>query len=373
MTVKLLSTARISAHARSPDHPEQQLKTLNELYRLVTEISNDCLWEWDLQRKEAFWIDGGHKRLFGYPIENALIPQAFWEGILHPDDKERVLRNLKEALSGGSGNRWDVEYRFKRADGSYAYVHDRGHIFYNEKDEPVSMIGVTQDVTARKIAEDELMEERVARQREITDAVLNAHEKERASIGKELHDNLNQILGAAKLYIELARTADESREMCLEKSSGYIMKVIEEIRKISKTMTIPSPHIMGLIDSINNLVDDLIVIHPVKIEFHEKDIVENMLDERLQLDIFRMVQEQLNNVLKHSKATHATIRLTAQGNQLILLISDNGEGCDTSTQAAGVGLLNITSRAESYQGKVTVVSRPGEGYTLQVILYNDNY
>ena len=70
------------------DHPEQQLKVLNELYRFVTEVTNDCLWEWDLQNKEMFWIDGGHKRVFGYPIENTLIPQSFWEELLHPDDKE---------------------------------------------------------------------------------------------------------------------------------------------------------------------------------------------------------------------------------------------------------------------------------------------
>jgi PAS domain S-box-containing protein len=361
------------AHSQHPDHPEQQLKALNELYRLVTEITNDCLWEWDLQNKEVFWIDGGHRRLFGYLIENALVPQAFWEDLLHPEDKERILRKLKETLSGDSGNCWEVEYRFKKTDGSYAYVHDCGHIFYDEKGLPVTMIGATQDITARKIAENELMEERVARQREITDAVLEAHEKERASIGKELHDNLNQILGAAKLYIELAKTDDESRGMCLEKSSGYIMKVIEEIRKISKTMAIPSPHLMGLIESINNLVDDLIVIHPVKIEFHEKGIVENMLDERLQLDIFRIVQEQLNNILKHSKATRATINLTGQGKEILLLISDNGEGYDTFQEVTGVGLINITSRAESYQGKVTVVSSPGEGYTLKVMLHNNNY
>jgi PAS domain S-box-containing protein len=361
------------AHSQHPDHPEQQLKALNELYRLVTEISNDCLWEWDLRNEEVFWIDGGHKRLFGYPIENALVPQAFWEALLHPEDKERVLGKLKEILSGGSGNSWELEYRFKKTDRSYAYVHDRGHIFYDAKDQPVRMIGATQDITIRKIAENELMQERLARQREITDAVLDAHEKERASIGKELHDNLNQILGAAKLYIELAKTDDENREMCLEKSTGYIMKVIEEIRKISKTMTIPSPNLMGLIESINNLVDDLIVIHPVKIEFHEKGIVENMLDERLQLDIFRIVQEQLNNILKHSSATRATIDLTRQGNELILLISDNGKGCDTSKEVLGVGLLNITSRAESYQGKVTVVSSPGNGYTLKVVLYNNSY
>src|ERR1700676_2103837 len=69
-----------------------QLKHLNELYRFVTEVANDCLWEWDLQTREIFWIDGGHRRIFGYQIENALIPQSFWEDGGHPDKRVRFLR-----------------------------------------------------------------------------------------------------------------------------------------------------------------------------------------------------------------------------------------------------------------------------------------
>lgn len=60
-----------------PENQEQRLRTLTELYKFVTEITNDCLWEWDLLTKEIFWIDGGHKRVFGYPIENTLVPESF--------------------------------------------------------------------------------------------------------------------------------------------------------------------------------------------------------------------------------------------------------------------------------------------------------
>jgi len=357
-----------SAHSKHADHPEQQLKVLNELYRFVTEVTNDCLWEWDLQNKEMFWIDGGHKRVFGYPIENTLVPQSFWEELLHPDDKERIWKKLGEVLAG-HGDSWEIEYRFKKADGTYACVQDRAHIFYDDKNSAASMIGATQDITARKSADIQLLEERLSKQREITEAVLNAHENERAAIGKELHDNLNQILGAAKLYIEMAKTDEEVREMCLDRSSGYIMKVIEEIRKISKTLASPSVHLMGLIESIRNVIDDLVVVYPIRIEFHESGIVEKELEERLQLDILRIVQEQLNNVIKHANATLAIIHLNRRENEIILVISDNGEGCDTSIEKSGVGLINIRSRAESNHGWVTIASRPGDGYLLKVILH----
>lgn len=357
-----------SAHSKHADHPEQQLKVLNELYRFVTEVTNDCLWEWDLQNKEMFWIDGGHKRVFGYPIENTLVPQSFWEELLHPDDKERIWKNLGEVLAGHSDS-WEIEYRFKKADGTYAYVQDRAHIFYDDKNSAASMIGATQDITARKSADIQLLEERLSKQREITEAVLNAHENERTAIGKELHDNLNQILGAAKLYIEMAKTDEEVRDMCLDRSSGYIMKVIEEIRKISKTLASPSVHLMGLIESIRNVIDDLVVVYPIRIEFHESGIVEKELEEKLQLDILRIVQEQLNNVIKHANATLAIIHLNRLENEITLVISDNGDGCDTSIEKFGVGLINIRSRAESNHGWVTIASRIGEGYLLKVILH----
>ena len=351
-----------------PEQPQQQLKMLNELYRFVTEVTNDCLWEWDLTTMEIFWIDGGHKRVFGYQIENALIPQSFWESRLHPDDRIRVLTRLKKFISGGSGSLWEEEYRFEKADGNYAYVHDRGHIFYDDEKVACRMIGATQDITSKKLTEIKLLEERRSRQKKITNAVLTAQENERAEIGKELHDNLNQILGATKLYIEMAKTDEVNRQMCLEKSSGYIVNVIEEIRKISKTLVAPGLALIGLVDSIKNLLEDSMMIHPMEIIFHEEGIDENDLNKKLQLNIFRIVQEQLNNILKHSKATHVIINLTQHANEIILLISDNGNGCDIYQEKTGVGIINIKSRAELCHGTTEIKSMPGEGYELKVVL-----
>jgi PAS domain S-box-containing protein len=353
---------------------QQRLKMLNELYKFVTEVTNDCLWEWDLHTRELFWIDGGHKRVFGYQIVNALIPQSFWENHLHPDDKVRLLKRLNKILSEGSEATWEDEYRFRRADGGYAYVHDRAHIIYDVDGLASRMVGATQDITVRKSAELKLLEsekklvrERLTRQKAMTHAALVAQETERAEIGKELHDNLNQILGAAKLYIEMAKMDDENREMCLEKSSGFIVNVIEEIRRISKTLSTPGM-IMGLFESIEILLDDLITVHAIKIEFQADGINEEEMDEKLQLTIFRIVQEQLNNILKHANATYATINLRKQENEIVLLISDNGNGCNILKKEKGVGILNIKSRAELYNGIVTTISKPGEGYTLKVVL-----
>jgi len=150
----LFVSFKSSNHAARPDystlpgHPGEQLKILNELYRYVTEVTNDCLWEWDLEARELFWIDGGHRRAFGYQIENALIPQSFWESRLHPADKERILTRLNKITGEGSSPVWEDEYRFKKANGDYAWVHDRGHIIY-DNNRAARMIGATQNISER--------------------------------------------------------------------------------------------------------------------------------------------------------------------------------------------------------------------------------
>jgi signal transduction histidine kinase len=213
----------------------------------------------------------------------------------------------------------------------------------------------------------------VDRQKEITHAVLMAQEEERADIGRELHDNINQILGAAKMYIELAKTDEELLQTCLDKSSEYIVNVISEIRMISKRLAIPTLQVMGLTDSIKILLDDMKIIFPTKFEFNSDFIDKNDISEKLQQHIFRVVQEQVTNIIKHADASHATISLKKDLTEITLIISDNGKGDDLTQPKKGVGIINITGRVELCDGTLTIKSKPGEGYGLKAVFpLNDN-
>jgi len=123
-----------------------------------------------------------------------------------------------------------------------------------------------------------------------------------------------------------------------------------------------------LFDNIKNLLKDLKELRPLKFEFHKKNISEEDLNEEMQVAIFRIVQEQINNILRHANASEASILLSKLGNEVTLLISDNGEGCDMTKEKNGVGIINIKSRADLYHGSVTIVSEPGHGFELKVIL-----
>ncbi len=351
----------------SPQHPGQQLKIINKLYRIVTEVTNDCLYEWDLHAKEIFWIDGGHKRAFGYQIENMLIPQSFWESRIFPGDRDRVVNRLNKIIAEASLRIWEEEYWFQQANGKYAYVHERGHIIYDRNRKACRMIGATQDVTHKVLVESKLARERATKQREITEAVLTAQEKERTEIGKEMHENLNQVLAIAKMYIQMAMKSLDNREIYLNTSLDSISHVINEIRRISKNLAIPGIHIIGLFDNIRNLLKDMNTIHSIRIKFYATGISEEEINEKLQLNIFRIVQEQLNNIIKHSKATSGRITISKLENTIMLIVEDNGKGCNISEVKNGVGLINIKSRAELYQGGIKIVSQPGKGYQLNVL------
>lgn len=347
---------------------QQELKELHELYKFVTLVTNDCLWEWHFQTREIFWIDGGHKNIFGYQIENALIPQSFWEACLHPEDKERVLGRFNRIIAEGVDCIWQEEYRFKRSDGEYAFVRDRGYIIWGSNKNAARMIGATQDITEQVLLERQLAAGKFEKQREITEAVLTALENDRKQIGSELHDNLNQILVAAKMYVQMAKKNEKNRDIYLDKSCGYLADVIEEIRKLSKTLVIPGTHIIGLFDNIKNLVHDMAAVNPLKIEFRVKGVAEEEINDKLQLTIFRIVQEQVNNILKHAEADKASISISHLENHIELLIADNGKGFDLSDRKSGVGIINIKSRAEVCHGNVWIMSEPGKGYELKVVL-----
>lgn len=358
------------SHREDLENPVQRLKTLTELYRFVTEITNDCLWEWNLSTNEIFWIDGGHKRIFGYQVENALIPQSFWESLIHPGDKDRVLAGLKEMISRGTDSLWVDEYRFKKADGSYAYVHDRGHIICDDG-QASRMIGATQDISERVLLAKELEKEKSANLKEITSAVLEAQEKERREIGKELHENLNQVLAVSKMYIQLAEKNKRKRKILLEKSTGHITDVMKEIRRISKKLEPQGLENLALSDSINILLDDFRVTHALHIDFLADGINWREVDQKIQINMLRIIQEQLNNILKHAKASHIDIKISGGKSGIILLISDNGMGCNVSQKSNGVGIRNIMSRAELFNGNVTIVSKPGKGYSLHIVFPPD--
>ncbi len=355
-----------STDPHQPSSLEQQLQIKTGLYKFITEVTNDCLWEWDLMSKEIFWIDGGHKRMFGYPVENALIPQSFWEAQIHPEDKNRILEKIDHILRDNSTGSWEEEYRFRKANGTYAWVHDRGLIIY-EKNEKCRMIGASQDITERVVLREKLMVERLENERMIEKLLIKTQEKERAAFGQHLLQQVGNILCVSKLYVEMAKKAVDNRDSLLDDSCNYIVFAIEKIRKISNDLSPNFIKELGLLQCIRILIADMATGDDLRVSIHDSGLSLDNVDQQLQLDMYRVVEHQLVNILQYANASLVSIGITRFDKSVILFISDNGRGCDLTADTNGSGIKNMIVRANLYHGELRCVSRPGEGFILQVI------
>ena len=129
---------------------EQALKESNERFTYVTQATSDAIWDWDLINNHLYWGDG-YEKIFGYKIASGNKITSF--NNIHPDDRPLVFDNINNLLKGKVAN-WSSEYRYKKADGEYAFVHDKGIIIRNMHGKAIRMIGAMQDITHRKLAEE---------------------------------------------------------------------------------------------------------------------------------------------------------------------------------------------------------------------------
>jgi PAS domain S-box-containing protein len=331
---------------------------------MAAELSYDGIWDWNILTND-FFLGEGFQELFGYDLKNNNGNMADWSKHLHPDDKEVVEEGLQNAITS-SAAKWEQAYRFVRADGSIANVFGRASIIRHEDGTAYRMIGVIHDLSRQNELEEKLQLEIELKEMQIAEATKDAIDSERSDIGKELHDNINQLLSASKLYLELVKGGGENSEKYLSRSSEYIMEAIEEIRKLTKGLTSDFIRNLGLYESIENLARDTMEVEKVKISCVLKGFIEDTVNDKFKMNIFRIVQEQLTNISKHARATEIVIRLLQNKKNIILFITDNGVGFDTGKQQKGIGIANIKSRANSYSGIADFISQPGKGCILKV-------
>jgi signal transduction histidine kinase len=196
---------------------------------------------------------------------------------------------------------------------------------------------------------------------------IRAQEKEREEIGTELHDNINQVLASAKMYIETANE-ESNGNVLLEKGLKHLIQAIEEIRRLSHRLVTPELQRISLLQAISNLAENSMETGKLKLQYEAGRFREDIVDNDLRLTLYRIVQEQFNNIIKHANAKNVLIMIDMTGDEVTLTIRDDGKGFDTSTVRQGIGLRNIGQRVKLCSGRMTVKSAPGQGCLLEVAL-----
>lgn len=340
---------------------EKELKEVKERMLNLSRATSDAIWEWDMQTGQIFRNET-LMEMIGYHQDNSK-GLSWWLRRIHPDDRNRLADKIKEATDSHQQS-WQEEYRFKCADGTYKHIEDKGFVVY-ENGLPVKMIGCLQNVSMLKELENELADLRLQRQKEISETIIRVQEKERTRIGHELHDNVNQILSTVKLFFDRMSPSGQEQKQLKEKSIEYLHLAIEEIRKLSKELVTPQLKKENLAENINAIIADIQMTGALKINFvHE--INDELLSSGKKITLFRIVQEQLKNILKHSQATTAQICIQSTNEYVNLEMKDNGKGFDPHQTRQGIGLSNIHERTQFYNGTVEIKASAGKGCILKV-------
>ncbi len=234
-------------------------------------------------------------------------------------------------------------------------------ILRNEQGKPVRMIGAAQDITERKLLEAELLLNELGKQKAINQATVDSQEQERTEIGKELHDNVNQVLTTTKLYLDLALSKAELKDELIAKSNQNIVNVINEIRQLSRSLMDPTIGDLGLIDSLKDLIENINLTRKLVVTLEAERAVETFLDKNHKLTVFRIIQEALNNTIKHAKASTVVIDFRLHDSDIQVIIRDNGIGFDPAKVKMGAGLKNIQNRVYLTNGKYNIETSPGSG------------
>ncbi len=347
------------------------LRQANERYRLAARATNDLIWDWNLETGQIFRDEEATKKVYGISASDKIWQMHNWDIFLHPDDAERIRELILDLLEPGDVNYFESEYRILTDKGSYKNIYDRGYIVRDDNGKALRIIGAAKDITERKRLEKTLRELELEQQKAVTAATIKGQENEREQLAIELHDNINQVLATSKLYLDHTLTEKEVNRNTLSMSRRLIEVAMEEIRKLSQSMLSPAFEENGLVQALEELAGAVSITGRIAVKKRFGPLDESLLTTDQKLTLFRIAQEQVSNIIKHSHANNVKVNLKTSRNSggsfVELMIKDNGTGFDTSLKRNGVGLRNITTRTELFGGTVKIKSSPGKGCSIRVI------
>ena len=303
--------------------------------------------------------------LLGYRKEE--IEGKKWFDIFVPEDEREESRHYFSELLHNDTD--PIEY-FENAvltkDKEVRIIQWHNAYLRNDEGEVIGILSSGEDTTSKKVLQSRLAAQESEKRKQILAAVLAAQENERKEIAYELHDNVNQILTTCKILLE-SEIKREGASVFVKNSYRYLQNAIDEIRNLSHRLNPAQLEDIGLQESLEELSRRLNSAEKFKVQLEINDPVAlKAIDFHISLSIFRIVQEQIHNIIKHADASHVRISIDISKQFIDIEISDNGKGFSPKEISRGVGLANIRNRAEFHGGITHVSSAPGEGCNLSI-------
>jgi PAS domain S-box-containing protein len=321
----------------------------------------------DLETGRYLEVNEAHEKTFGFKREEVLGRAPVELGMLeHPEQREAIFAQLR-----ATGSVRDVELQVRNRRGEPMTVLHSAEVL--ELGGRKCVLRISHDITARKRAEAE-REQAVAREQaariEYTLRLIAAQEAEHKRIAAELHDSMGQNLLLIKNLAEMSLRASAPEP--IQEHAATIKQLagecIAEARRISRDLHPPQLDHLGLQRALQSMLEQ--IAQASRIEFTSKfEAVDELFPQEAAINLYRIVQECLNNILKHSQASRVNLRLERDVHEVLLRIEDDGVGFDAlSGGSKGLGLRNITERVRMLGGKLSVASSPGEGTSIEITI-----
>jgi PAS domain S-box-containing protein len=302
-------------------------------------------------------------RILGYNPKELVGKNAF--DFIHPDDVIRIAKSFTRLYTDTYIE--DVEpFRFRNSKGEWRWLESNAINMLHDTAIDGFVIN-SRDITDKKIMQERFDKQIKEWQKRMNKATIQAQEQERAQLGRELHDNVNQVLTTVKLYTELCLDQHPDQQLLLEKAANYLSDCINEIRTISKRLSSPTLGEISLSDSIKELVGSLKLTNKLQINL-SVNADHSKISQDVHLGVYRIIQEHMTNILKHAEAKRVHIVITVCDTYLTVNIKDDGKGFNVDDQRKGIGISNMQGRAESLNGLLTIESKPSAGCMLTLVV-----
>lgn len=379
---------------------EQRLYESEERFKLIAKATADAIWDWNLQTDEVWWNDG-IKTLFGYEFEDLERNSASWTSRIHPEDLGQVIKGISATVDGNNNN-WMEEYRFRRSDGTYAYVNDRGFVIRNTEGKAVRMVGGMTDITAAKYAAMELQQlEEIRSAQRVAELANQAKSNFLATMSHEIRTPISGVIGMVDVLHQTSLKGYQVEMIDIIKdSANALLSIIDDILDFSKIesgkleLEAASFSLEQCVNNVCVLLDRMAMEKNVELSILTSHHLPALIigDE---LRLRQVLINLINNAIKFSSSIHGgKVRLNVHIKQKLTKsivvqfeVIDNGIGmsaetmrnlftpfmqadASTSRRYGGTGLgLTITWHlVERMGGEIHVESTPGAGSIFRVNL-----
>jgi len=354
----IIGASKIARDITERKQVEEALRESQTQLALALESSRTAIFDWDLATQKSKW-NPQMAALYNSYADRESIGAEGWRRLFHPDDRTRLAEEAARALK--TQDKFQFEFRAILPDGTLKWILSHGRIVRDPNGTPLRMIGTHTDITDRKQSEE------MAVMREITGKLLHVQDAERRRIARELHDSSGQLLAALQMNLtpmeaDAAKVSSEFAEG-IRQSVELIRQLSQELRTVSYLLHPPLLDELGLPSALRWYVEGFAERSKIEVELKVSPEL-GRLPADMETTIFRIIQESLTNIHRHSGSKKAAIRLLRSPQGVCLEVQDFGKGMPEAKtnglpthRAAGVGIQGMRERVRQLSGTFDIQSR----------------